>query len=99
MLSCTFSEFHSTVVVGGTYSGQLLLWDLRAGPQAVQHTPLSSSAHTHPVYAMQLVGTKNANNLVSVSTDGKMCVWSLENLAQPQVLWFLFCVGVCVVSD
>jgi dynein intermediate chain len=33
---------------------------------------------------MRIVGTKNANNLVSVSTDGQLCVWSLENLIQPQ---------------
>jgi dynein intermediate chain len=39
--------------------------------------------HTHPVYAMSIVGTKNAHNLVSVSTDGKLCVWSLDNLLQP----------------
>lgn len=33
---------------------------------------------------MSVVGTKNAHSLVSVSTDGKMCVWSLENMLQPQ---------------
>jgi dynein intermediate chain len=32
---------------------------------------------------MDIVGTKNANNLVSISTDGKLCVWSMENLLQP----------------
>jgi len=47
-------------------------------------TPLSSIGHTHPVYSMSIVGTKNAHSLVSVSTDGKLCVWSLENLLQPQ---------------
>lgn len=34
---------------------------------------------------MEIVGTKNAHSLVTVSTDGKLCVWSLENLLQPQV--------------
>jgi len=33
---------------------------------------------------MKIVGTKNAHSLVTVSTDGKLCVWTLENLLQPQ---------------
>ena len=33
---------------------------------------------------MRVVGTQNANNLISISTDGKMCSWSLDMLSQPQ---------------
>ena len=33
---------------------------------------------------MSVVGTQNANNLISISTDGKMCSWSLDMLSQPQ---------------
>ena len=29
------------------------------------------------VFAMQLVGTQNAHNLISISTDGRLCVWSV----------------------
>uniref|UniRef100_A0A8C5HXD6 Dynein cytoplasmic 1 intermediate chain 1 n=1 Tax=Gouania willdenowi TaxID=441366 RepID=A0A8C5HXD6_GOUWI len=50
----------------------------------VQRTPLSAAAHTHPVYSVNVVGTQNANNLISVSTDGRMCSWSLDMLSQPQ---------------
>ena len=39
----------------------------------------------HPVYCVNVVGTQNAHNLISVSTDGKMCSWSLDMLSQPQV--------------
>ncbi|MEQ2216715.1 Cytoplasmic dynein 1 intermediate chain 1 [Xenoophorus captivus] len=38
----------------------------------------------HPVYCVNVVGTQNANNLITVSTDGKMCSWSLDMLSQPQ---------------
>lgn len=79
----SFSEFNPVVLIGGCYSGQLVLWDVRTGPNPVQHTPLSSLSHTHPVYGMKVVGTKNAHNVVSVSTDGQMCVWNVENLLQP----------------
>lgn len=30
------------------------------------------------------MGTQNANNLISVSSDGRMCSWSLDMLSSPQ---------------
>ncbi|CAG5134285.1 unnamed protein product, partial [Candidula unifasciata] len=38
----------------------------------------------HPVYCVNVVGTQNAHNLISVSTDGKVCSWSLDMFSQPQ---------------
>uniref|UniRef100_A0ACB8FVD8 Cytoplasmic dynein 1 intermediate chain 1 n=1 Tax=Sphaerodactylus townsendi TaxID=933632 RepID=A0ACB8FVD8_9SAUR len=38
----------------------------------------------HPVYCVNVVGTQNAHNLITVSTDGKMCSWSLDMLSTPQ---------------
>lgn len=122
-MSAGFAKFHPNLVVGGTYSGQIVLWDNRSNKRTpVQRTPLSAAAHTvmhwsphtpsnistylhlafsvsicclnpltvlrcvqHPVYCVNVVGTQNANNLISISTDGKMCSWSLDMLSQPQV--------------
>ena len=64
---------------------QIVLWDNRVQKRTpVQRSPLSASAHTHPVYCTRVVGTENAHNLISVSTDGKLCTWSLDMLSQPQ---------------
>ncbi|KAK8056291.1 dynein intermediate chain- cytosolic [Apiospora rasikravindrae] len=60
ILSAKFSPFHPNLIIGGTYSGQVLLWDTRAK------------------------SAPNANNIISVSTDGNLCVWSVDMLAQPQ---------------
>jgi len=85
VMSTCFAKFHPNLVVGGTYSGQIVLWDNRSNKRTpVQRTPLSAAAHTHPVYCVNVVGTQNAHNLISVSTDGKMCSWSLDMLSQPQ---------------
>ncbi|XP_038127078.1 dynein, cytoplasmic 1, intermediate chain 2a-like isoform X2 [Cyprinodon tularosa] len=85
VMSASFAKFHPNLVVGGTYSGQIVLWDNRSNKRTpVQRTPLSASAHTHPVYCVNVVGTQNAHNLISISTDGKMCSWSLDMLSQPQ---------------
>lgn len=85
VMSATFARFHPNLILGGTYSGQIVLWDNRVQKRTpIQRTPLSASAHTHPVYCLSVVGTQNAHNLISVSTDGRLCSWSLDMLSQPQ---------------
>ncbi|KAG5460604.1 MAG: hypothetical protein BJ554DRAFT_7325, partial [Olpidium bornovanus] len=82
---CTmFAPFHPNLVVGGTYSGQIVLWDTRSRHLPVLKTALSAAGHTHPVYSLKIVGSHNAHNLVTASTDGLVCSWQLDMLAQPQ---------------
>uniref|UniRef100_A0A671UZP0 Dynein cytoplasmic 1 intermediate chain 1 n=1 Tax=Sparus aurata TaxID=8175 RepID=A0A671UZP0_SPAAU len=60
--------------------GVALVWNIKfkkATPEYVFHCQ-------HPVYCVNVVGTQNANNLITVSTDGRMCSWSLDMLSQPQ---------------
>ncbi|KAF2172473.1 hypothetical protein M409DRAFT_17706 [Zasmidium cellare ATCC 36951] len=90
LLSCQFHPHHPSLILGGTYSGQLCLWDTRARNQRtgepVQKTPLTGgrTGHAHPVYSLAVVGTQNASSVVSVSTDGVVCAWSTDILTQPQ---------------
>ncbi len=84
ILTAKFSPFHPNLIIGGAYSGQVLLWDMRAKSAPVQKTPLTGSGHTHPVYTLDIVGTQNANNIISCSTDGVVCGWSVDMLSQPQ---------------
>lgn len=84
VLTAKFSPFHPNLIIGGAYSGQVLLWDTRAKSAPVQKTPLTGSGHTHPVYSVDIVGTQNANNIISCSTDGVVCGWTVDMLAQPQ---------------
>ena len=84
ILTAQFSPFHPNLIIAGCYSGQVLLWDTRAKSAPVQKTPLTGSGHTHPIYSVDIVGTQNANNIISCSTDGVVCGWSVDMLAQPQ---------------
>lgn len=80
-----FAPFHPNIIIGGTYSGQVALWDTRTNRRTpVQRTPLSATGHTHPVYCVNVVGTANAHSLASISSDGRMCFWSLDMLSSPQ---------------
>ncbi|KAK4998548.1 hypothetical protein LTR66_002254, partial [Elasticomyces elasticus] len=87
IVSACFSPFHPNLILGGTYSGQVCLWDTRARHTSpVQKTPLSGGrgGHAHPVYSLAVVGTTHANSVISVSTDGIACAWSFDMLSVPQ---------------
>lgn len=57
VVSTTFAKFHPNLLLGGTYSGQICLWDNRHNKRTpVQKSPLSTAAHTHPVYCIKVVG-------------------------------------------
>ncbi|XP_019893428.1 cytoplasmic dynein 1 intermediate chain isoform X14 [Musca domestica] len=85
VMSTCFAKFNPNLILGGTYSGQVVLWDNRVQKRTpIQRTPLSAAAHTHPVYCLQMVGTQNAHNVISISSDGKLCSWSLDMLSLPQ---------------
>uniref|UniRef100_A0A672Q8G6 Dynein cytoplasmic 1 intermediate chain 1 n=1 Tax=Sinocyclocheilus grahami TaxID=75366 RepID=A0A672Q8G6_SINGR len=91
VVSVGFARFHPNLLVGGTYLGQIVLWDNRSHRRTpVQRTPLSAPAHTHPVYWVNVVGTQNASNLITASTDGRMCSWSLDMLSQPQSMELVY---------
>ncbi|KAF0718288.1 Aste57867_1785 [Aphanomyces stellatus] len=84
VMSACFNPFDRNLLVGGTYSGQVVLWDTRAKHSPVQKTTLSAAGgHTHPIYSMSVVGTKSSFSLVSASTDGRMCVWNMNQLHTP----------------
>lgn len=84
VLAANFHTFDEALFYGGTYAGGIMLWDARARNGPVLRTPLSAKGHTHPVTALQQVGTQNATNLVTASNDGRLCVWSLAMLNLPQ---------------
>ncbi|KAI3662361.1 hypothetical protein MP638_004885 [Amoeboaphelidium occidentale] len=80
--SAVFSPYHPNFIIATTYSGQVLLFDTRAKSLPVLKSPLSDG-HSHPVYSSKIVGTQNAHDLVTVSSDGLMCSWQFDMLAKP----------------
>lgn len=90
VVSVLASPFHPNLFIGGTFGGQVLLWDTRQRGLPVQRTPWAFSAsatgltHSAPVYTVRLVGSAQAHQLISASSDGVVCTWSLDMLARPQ---------------
>ena len=44
--SCNFSSFHPNLIIAGTYSGQILMWDVRSNKRTpIQRSSLSMNSH------------------------------------------------------
>lgn len=85
----TTGRFHPTesaLVIGACQSGQLVVWDIRAGRLPVQRSSLTaivggSKSHTHPICSMEVI--EGGSGLVTADTNGKVNFWSIGNLREP----------------
>mmetsp|Transcript_15359 Transcript_15359/g.30191 ORF Transcript_15359/g.30191 Transcript_15359/m.30191 type:complete len:592 (+) Transcript_15359:33-1808(+) len=83
VLNAQFHPSNPKLVVASCASGQIVIWDTREKNTPINRTSLSNG-HTHPCYALATVPVVNRlHNIVSVSTDGHLCVWSDNNLHDP----------------
>jgi dynein intermediate chain len=60
-----------------------LIWDFREKEIPVQRSGASGLGHKYPVYSLNIVGTQIANNIVSFSNDGTMCIWDIKQFSKP----------------
>jgi dynein intermediate chain len=82
-MTARFHDFSPNLIAGATYSGQVVVWDIRTKSEPVQRSPISSEGHTHPIRALSVVGSTNSHSIVTVSSDGKLCKWDTSQLLKP----------------
>ena len=49
----------------------------------VQRSGISADSHKYPVCGLNVIGTQIANNIVSCSNDGMMCMWDIKQFSKP----------------
>lgn len=49
----------------------------------VQRSGISADAHKYPVCGLSVIGTQIANNIVSFSNDGMLCMWDIKQFNKP----------------
>ena len=86
LTSAIFYKDNPKLVIGGSVTGQIMFWDISAGKAVPeQKSPLGigddNTSHCYPIHCLAIVGKDN--NLISISTDGVLCEWSLSNLQMP----------------
>ena len=88
--SAVFHSYNQKLILGGTVTGQVLIWDTRGKQSPIMKTVIGGSSsgdknsktNSSAISCLGVVGTTNSNHIVSVS-DGIICIWSLSNLTKP----------------
>lgn len=50
----------------------------------VQRSGISADSHKYPICGLSVIGTQIANNVVSFSNDGMMCIWDIKQFSKPR---------------
>ena len=84
-----FHNFNPKIILGGTYTGQIVMWDTKSKPIPIQRSPMgiggssSTKTHSHPISCLSITGDNNNATIISISSDGVMCEWAASNLSRP----------------
>lgn len=78
-----FDPYNPAVIYGGMGNGSLVMWDVRESSQPIVKVHPSNDSHFTPIYGLQVVGTRNSYNIISMSSEGKVCVWEPSNMSYP----------------
>lgn len=84
-----FHPYNPKLIIGGTHTGQVMIWDTRGKETAVNKTPLGLGggqsgikSHTSDITCLGVIGSTNSSHIISLS-NGALCLWSLNNLSSP----------------
>ena len=85
-----FNPFQPNIVIGATKSGYIVQWNIREKQTPVQKSTLAQDGHNLPIHSLAIIGTQNAHNIVSISVDGKLCLWHFGELSNPKISFPMF---------
>jgi dynein intermediate chain, cytosolic len=85
VLTARFHPGDPHLVLGGCYSGQIVMWDTRvASSRPTMRSSFAGKGHKHPVFSMVIERSNRSNAiLITASTDGQLCHWDISNLSEP----------------
>jgi len=80
-----FHPLANETIIVGFESGMVGLFDLRSSKEPVAKSKVSDKGHKSTVTAIDLIGSKNSNSMISASEDGRVCQWDISKLDSPIV--------------
>lgn len=79
-----FHPFDRRRVVGGTASGQIVIWDMASSKEPIACSARSTEgSHIHPIASILFTGNAHTAAALTTSIDGRFCQWSLKDVAKP----------------
>ena len=86
--SAIFHPYNPKLIIGGTETGVVMIWDTRGKQTPIYKTPLGvggssgSKSHTGDITCLGVIGSINSCHIISLS-NGIICSWSLNNMNVP----------------
>ena len=81
--SICFNNYQPHLLIGGSSQGHIVVWDIRNAPNPVGVSFPSIRTHSAPIKYVGCVGGPSKNQIVSLSSDGRCCTWSVDNIKHP----------------
>ncbi len=80
--SCCFQKSNPKNIIAGTYTGQILVYDIRVGGNPVLKSPFATKQQSLPIHYLNHFGQENSNQVISISNDGLACVYNISNFSK-----------------
>jgi dynein intermediate chain, cytosolic len=81
--SACFHQANPKYIIAGTFTGQILVYDIRVGSSPVLKSPSSlGKQHSLPIYSISNYGPENSNQVLSISNDGVVCIFNISNFSK-----------------
>lgn len=103
LMCCAFHPTHPALIAGGSFNGDMFIWDLskEGDMQVGRSDPLSEVRHREPITAIhwcysmgeaaKYASKDKAYRLVTLGADGRVLVWRWLKMDQPifgyQIVW------------
>eukprot|EP00658_Telonema_sp_P-2_P008706 TRINITY_DN13293_c0_g1_i1.p1 TRINITY_DN13293_c0_g1~~TRINITY_DN13293_c0_g1_i1.p1 ORF type:complete len:570 (+),score=149.52 TRINITY_DN13293_c0_g1_i1:224-1933(+) len=87
LVALEYSNRDPNILMGGSYNGLLVFWDLRSGSSPSRMTSIEKS-HKDPVYEITWIQSKH-HECMSTSTDGQILWWDTRKMNEPTDIYTL----------
>ena len=84
--SVTATHFHNldrNLLIGGLYNGRIVVWDLSSETGIQTQSNLHDEQSSLPVVGLEAFGSSTLSGILSVSSDGVVCIWSQNSFIDP----------------
>lgn len=81
-----FNPKDENIIYGGLSSGQVVVWDLRVRSTPIMKTKPTLANHNLPIFCLEVVNDGRRDMLLSISYEGRLCLWNPTTLAEPEMI-------------